>query len=143
MKSILCGLAIVYFGFRLFRLGFFEKAGELQIAWGSKYLTLKQAAPGTVFAIFGAGIILAAVWQGLEFKLDAPGSEIARSHPLSGYKPLPESLKSALKAAADGKQLAEAERKALTAWLETPLLFERSIDFRADDKILEGRPKGG
>ena len=141
--TILCGLAIVYFGFVLFRLGVYEKAGELKAAWGSKYLTLKQAAPGTFFALFGAGIIVATVWQGVEFKLQAPTSAIASLLPWSAYKPLPESLKSSLKAAADGKQLAEADRKALTDWLETLQRIENTIHYKAYDPEISKDPTKG
>ena len=142
--TIVCGLAIVYFGFVLFRLGVYEKAGELKAAWGPKYLTLKQAAPGTFFALFGAGIIVATVWRGVEFEsVRAPTLELASLRPLSAYRPLPESLKSSLKGVADGKQLAEADRKALADWLETLQRFENKIQYKADDpKILKDPTKG-
>ena len=66
--TIACGLVIVYLGFVLFRLGVYEKAGELKAVWGSKNLSLKQAAPGTFFALFGAAIIASTVWRGLDFE---------------------------------------------------------------------------
>ena len=61
--TALIGLAFAYFGYRLFSLGVYAKAGELRAAWGEKHLMLKQAAPGTFFALFG-GIITAAALLG-------------------------------------------------------------------------------
>lgn len=141
--TILCGLAIVYFGFSLFRLGFYEKAGELKATWGSKNLTLKQVAPGIFFALFGAGIIVVAVWKDVEFRSQPPTSAITSLLPLSAYTPLPESLKSSLKAAADGKQLAEADRKALTDWLEAIQRIENTIDYKAYDLKIPKDPTKG
>jgi len=51
--TIACGLAVIYLGYLLFRVGVYEKAGELKAAWGDRHLTLKQAAPGTFFALLG------------------------------------------------------------------------------------------
>ena len=61
IAGMLMGLAALYMGFRLFRLGFFEKAGDLKAAWGEHRLILKQAAPGSFFAVLGAVVMV--VWS--------------------------------------------------------------------------------
>jgi hypothetical protein len=67
---IFIGLCFAYFGYSLFRRGVFERAGDLRAAWGERHLVLKQAAPGTFFALFGALVISASVWRGVEIKID-------------------------------------------------------------------------
>ena len=71
ISTVAAGLAIVFMGYRLFRVGVFERAGDLKASWGEKALVLKQAAPGTFFALFGAFIICLSVSGGL--KLNFPG----------------------------------------------------------------------
>lgn len=82
--QVLVGLAFAYFGYRLFRHGVYEKAGDLRAAWGERYLVLKQAAPGTFFALFGAAVIAVSIWRGIEINIDraretAPRSSVLRS----------------------------------------------------------------
>ena len=142
--TIVCGLAIVYLGFVLFRLGVYERAGELKAIWGTKNLTLKQAAPGTLFALFGASVITATVWRGVDFSsvrtaTSARLPATAASTPeVPGFpfvvaqSVLPDSIKSILKAAADGKQLTEPDRKALTEWLEKQQQDNSKIHIEAE-----------
>lgn len=66
--TILVGFGIIYLGYLLFRIGVYEKAGDLKAAWGDSYLTLKQATPGTFFALFGAIIISISLWQGIDIE---------------------------------------------------------------------------
>ncbi|QDT40716.1 hypothetical protein Pan241w_07740 [Gimesia alba] len=68
--SLIVGLGFAYMGYKLFLHGVFDKAGELQAAWGEKKLLLKQAAPGTFFSLFGTVIIVVALWKGLSFGLE-------------------------------------------------------------------------
>ena len=68
--SLIVGLGFAYMGYKLFIHGVFDKAGELQAAWGEKKLLLKQAAPGTFFSLFGTVIIVVALWKGLSFGLE-------------------------------------------------------------------------
>jgi hypothetical protein len=56
-----------YLGYRLFVLGIYEKAGELKASWKGASLLVRQAAPGTFFALFGATIITVAVVRPAEF----------------------------------------------------------------------------
>lgn len=68
--SLFVGLGFAFMGYKLFMHGVFDKAGELQAAWGEKKLLLKQAAPGTFFSLFGTVIIVIALWKGLSFGLE-------------------------------------------------------------------------
>ena len=142
--TVICGLAIVYLGFVLFRIGVYEKAGELKAVWGTKNLTLKQAAPGTFFALFGAGVIAVTVWRGVDFSsVSSPASaELLASVLLAPGMPglpissangaLPDSVKSVLKSAAEGKQLSEPDRKTLSEWLEKGRQNENTIHYFAN-----------
>ena len=62
------GLLVCFFGFRLFVLGIFTGAGDLNSQFQSTKLVLKKAAPGTFFALFGAAVIGVSLWQGLGFE---------------------------------------------------------------------------
>ncbi|HYL91570.1 MAG TPA: hypothetical protein VEW69_00280 [Alphaproteobacteria bacterium] len=66
LATLLSGVAFAYMGYRLFLSGVFERAGQLEAAWGKDNLILKQAAPGTFFALFGCAIILMTVLRGFE-----------------------------------------------------------------------------
>jgi hypothetical protein len=66
--SILVGLVCLFFGYRLFQSGVSTKAGELNAKSGDKSLVLKQAAPGTFFALFGVIIISVGLFKGLELE---------------------------------------------------------------------------
>lgn len=67
--TILAGTVIVYLGYRLFVLGIFEKAGELSAKWQGKSLAIRQAAPGTFFALFGSVIICVSIWKGVNLSV--------------------------------------------------------------------------
>ena len=61
---ILLGFGFAYLGYKLFVQGVYERAGELKAAWGDKNLVLKQAAPGTFFALFGVAVIAISIFRG-------------------------------------------------------------------------------
>jgi hypothetical protein len=65
IASMLVGLAFAHMGYRLFMAGVYEKAGDLKAAWRGTSLVLRQAAPGTFFAVLGAVIVTTAVFKGL------------------------------------------------------------------------------
>lgn len=67
VTSLIVGLAIVWMGYKLFRVGVYERAGELKAAWGEKRLELLQATPGSFFALFGAVVIAVSLYKGLTF----------------------------------------------------------------------------
>ena len=72
LACIVSGVLICYFGYRLFVLGIFRGAGDLDSSFKNTRLILKKAAPGTFFALFGALVVGATVWMGLE--LNEPAS---------------------------------------------------------------------
>jgi hypothetical protein len=69
---IVAGAAFVFMGYRLFVLGYFEKAGEFRAAYGENHVVLKQVSPGIFFALFGVIAISVGVFRGIE--IDVPGS---------------------------------------------------------------------
>lgn len=58
---IVAGFSFALMGYRLFKLGYFEKAGELKASYGGKHFLLKQVAPGIFYAAFGVATIACAV----------------------------------------------------------------------------------
>ena len=66
LVTLLTGLVFGLLGYKLFRLGVYEKAGELKTTWGDKSLILKQAAPGTFFALFGVILISTTLIKGFD-----------------------------------------------------------------------------
>ena len=81
--SLFCAL-----GYRLFKLGIWGGAGDLDAKFHDTRLVLKSAAPGTFFAILGAVIIVVTVWQGINFNWQRGGSGTALS--TEKAPPLPE-----------------------------------------------------
>lgn len=65
--SLLVGLVSIVLGYRLFVLGVLGPLAALEAGKGSVFLTLKNAAPGTFFALFGASIIALTIYKGLNF----------------------------------------------------------------------------
>lgn len=57
-----CGLVAVILGYRLFKLGFTADRGDLEAGVGGGSLKVRNIAPGTFFALFGAAIIATLVW---------------------------------------------------------------------------------
>ena len=62
--ALCTGMAFAYMGYRLFVLGVFEKAGDLEHIFGKEHLLLKGASPGTFFALFGCAIIVWTISRG-------------------------------------------------------------------------------
>ncbi|MDJ0951968.1 MAG: hypothetical protein QNJ94_23910 [Alphaproteobacteria bacterium] len=71
VASLLVGLGFGYMGYRLFLAGIEHPAGDLEASSGSRSLKLSRAAPGTFFALFGAAVIAATIFQG--FDVELPG----------------------------------------------------------------------
>jgi hypothetical protein len=57
-----CGLVSIVLGYRLFKLGLAVQQGDLEAGVGGQSLKLRNIAPGTFFALFGAAIIATLVW---------------------------------------------------------------------------------
>jgi len=68
VSTILVGAWIVFMGYSLFTKGLFGKASDLKAAWGYRHLEIKQAAPGTIFALFGAAVIVFSIHKGVSFE---------------------------------------------------------------------------
>jgi hypothetical protein len=115
LAVLACGFASIVMGYRLFRLGVFERAGELKATWGERSLLLKAAAPGTFFALFGSAIIAVTVWKGFTVETSRPleNSPIGFRSSVDGRKDSPE-FQNAIQAAAAGRPLSD-EQKALLA----------------------------
>lgn len=71
VTTLLVGLVFAYMGYRLFLAGIEQPAGDLEASTGSRNLKLTRTAPGTFFALFGAGVIAATIIQG--FDVELPG----------------------------------------------------------------------
>lgn len=89
LAVIASGLACVYMGYRLFILGVMPGGGGSEIGAdaGAIKLTVKNAAPGTVFATFGALLIIVMLVQGmpeLNRTESAAGSEVTRALTMRG-----------------------------------------------------------
>lgn len=57
----------IYLGYRLFEKGIFGEAGNMEGGNGSITIKVTNAAPGTVFATVGLGVIIFTVQQGMTF----------------------------------------------------------------------------
>ena len=134
LASMLIGLAALYMGYRLFLSGFFEHAGDLKAAWGGNALEVKQAAPGTVFGLLGAVVIVVSLWKGLS---------ITPARSRVSYAATPDSAtvaawqgeRAALAIAGKavrGESLTDAERATFRQWYERAMqrLDMRSFDVR-------------
>lgn len=143
--TVTCGTLIIYLGYVLFRVGIFEKAGELKGVWGDKRLVLKQGAPGTFFVVFGAIIISISIWKGVD--LETIRSKTANepiSHPAGlvgqnplgfpttvppfsmGY-PMQRDVRIVLEKAASGDELTDEDRKLLSEWNDSAKQFEDKV----------------
>ena len=65
--SMCVGLLFGYMGYRLFMSGIWGKAGNLDAEFRDIKLVVKQAAPGTFFALFGTIIVAFSVFTGISW----------------------------------------------------------------------------
>lgn len=61
ISSVIVGLIINYFGYKLFQLNLAKPAGDIEGSYGNYKLKLKNAAPGIFFSLFGSVIIAVTV----------------------------------------------------------------------------------
>lgn len=59
-----------WLGYRLFSQGLWGSGGDLNAKFKDLSLVLRNAAPGTFFAVLGAGIAVATVWRGFDIAHD-------------------------------------------------------------------------
>ena len=64
------GSLFALLGYRLFQSGIWGNAGNLDSKFKDAKIVLKSAAPGTFFAVLGAGIIVVTIWQGINFDFE-------------------------------------------------------------------------
>ena len=81
VASLLVGLGFGYMGYRLFLAGIERPAGDLEASVGSRTFKLSRAAPGTFFALFGAAVITATVFQGFDVELPGAARKVLQSLP--------------------------------------------------------------
>ncbi|WP_237059896.1 hypothetical protein [Microbulbifer sediminum] len=66
--SLFVGSLFAFLGYRLFMSGIWGGAGELEAGFRDNRVVLKEAAPGTFFALCGALIVAVTLYKGLEFE---------------------------------------------------------------------------
>jgi hypothetical protein len=93
-----------------------DREGELKALYGKGSLLLRRAAPGTFFALFGAIVVVVALFRGLEIRT---GSSSSIDRP----------TRQLIEKAVAGQNLEPNERQALKQWLDAnppvvPGLFE-------------------
>jgi hypothetical protein len=81
VASLLVGLGFGYMGYRLFLAGLLRPAGDLKASSGSRSLRLTRTAPGTFFALFGAAVIGATIFQGFDVELPGAARTVLNSLP--------------------------------------------------------------
>ena len=69
VACLIVGVGFGYMGYRLFMAGIHQQAGDLEASSGSRSFKLSRAAPGTFFALFGAAVIAATIFQGFDIEL--------------------------------------------------------------------------
>lgn len=67
ISTLLVGLASLYMGYRLFLAGIWGESGEVEASFKDNKLIIKRAAPGTFFALLGAGIICSTILMGFSY----------------------------------------------------------------------------
>lgn len=65
IAMVITGFGFTWLGYRLFRAGVYEHGSDIKASWGDSYLILKQAAPGTLFALFGVAVIGLSIVRGV------------------------------------------------------------------------------
>lgn len=68
ITCLIVGIISIHMGYKLFRAGIWGEAGDLNAKFGNNKLVLKNAAPGTFFALFGAIIISFTIYKGYNDK---------------------------------------------------------------------------
>jgi len=91
IAAVVAGIVSVAMGYRLFVLGITAPAGDAQGSVGKYKFSGKDWAPGTFFALFGAAIIVAAVFFHPKITTGPTKSIQQEEPPLPRTSPPPES----------------------------------------------------
>jgi hypothetical protein len=108
---LLVGALFAVLGYRLFRVGYYEKAGELKAAWGKSHLILKQTAPGVFFALFGSFIVIVGAWKPIELRFPSQTAVSTEDDTESS------NVRAIMKKVSGGEEVTADERKILASWL--------------------------
>ena len=75
-RALLIGCSILFgtFGYRLFRLGVYDKQGELKASYHGMSLTFRQFGPGLGFALFAVAFAVVAMARGVS--VQSPPADI-------------------------------------------------------------------
>jgi hypothetical protein len=112
--ALLVGAFIVFLGYSLFKIGYFESGGDFEARVGKNKLILKKAAPGVLFALFGAVVVAVGVWKPISVSAAAaPGPVIAAIGKILG-----------------SKDLSERERRVISDWISG---WERNAQAKGPD----------
>jgi hypothetical protein len=77
MFCVVVGLTFAFMGYRLFMADKLQSAGDFEGSSGEHKLTLRGAAPGTFFALFGTAVVGFTVWKGVDYNSVPPPNALA------------------------------------------------------------------
>ena len=69
LSCLAIGSLFCFLGYRLFKVGVWGDAGNVEAKFDDTAIVLKAAAPGTFFVVLGALIVVTTLWQGLDYDL--------------------------------------------------------------------------
>lgn len=141
--TLLTGFGVVYMGYRLFRTGVFEKAGELKAAWGERNLELKQAAPGTFFAVLGAIVLMIAVNKGISFESSGPTQGFNLSTQHTGPGSNINNAANLVQLAVEGEPLNKDEKQQVLDWLNSTEVRAQTVIFDDPSNRTTALPEQG
>ena len=127
--AIIAGVVVTYLGYKLFVLGIYQKAGELKAGWSGKSLALRQAAPGTFFALFGTAVVVVSLWRGIdinEIKKNSPEKPRLPEHIANEAKTDDGQISSIVDKTKTGP-LSPEDFKKLKEWITTTTEWQREI----------------
>ena len=121
MSLVLVGGWIVFMGYRLFTTGMFESASDLKLAWGENYLVLKQAAPGTIFALFGAAILAFSIFKGVFYEQTESSGSVSQPMDFSNIfgSTHQDEMLALIETLIDGGDLDSDQKTKLLEWVNT------------------------
>lgn len=130
LVSVASGAFVCYLGYRLFTLGVFTTAGDLDTTFKDTKLVLKKAAPGTFFALFGAAVIGVTIWKGVEFHTVGPAGMFSVGTGTFGNRLKPKTVdtQKIISALRSGTKLPEADLNEFLNYLHTLELKEKGTE---------------
>ena len=93
MFCVLVGLVFAFLGYRLFMADKLGSAGDFEGASGGHKITLRGAAPGTFFALFGTAVVGFTVWKGIDYSSIVPPNALAPQTEIAVPAPPPPGAK--------------------------------------------------